>query len=192
MPRPGIRGTQFLKLSLALSIAVVLYAVPSAMAEDSSGGAQFDPNAPATPITPTIAGSKAKLSKDGRTALIPEDAPQNVQDAIKAANAIAGKPYQWGGGHASFKSKGYDCSGAISYALHGAGVLSSPLDSTSFMSWGHGGRNAWITIYTNPGHAYAIIAGLRFDTSGVGGKGPRWRPEARSSSGFKVRHPKSF
>lgn len=190
MPRPRTRGNQQLKLFVALAITASLFAASSASAADESGGAQFDPNATAKSTTPTIAGSKAKLSKDGRTALIPEDAPQNVQDAIAAANEIAGKPYLWGGGHASFKAKGYDCSGAISYALHGGKLLSSPLDSTSFMSWGHGGRNAWVTIYTNPGHAYIILAGLRFDTSGVGGKGPRWRPEARSSSGFKVRHPK--
>ena len=46
------------------------------------------------------------------------------------------------------------------------------------MSWGEPGRGQWITVYTNPGHAYVVIAGLRFDTSGPGERGPRWRDGA--------------
>jgi hypothetical protein len=137
---------------------------------------------------------RAKLAADGRTAIAPEGAPQAVKDAIAAANRITRKPYIYGGGHATFKklSRGYDCSGTVSYALGNAGLLKSPLDSSSFMRWGAKGKGAWISVYTNPGHAYAYIAGLRLDTSGPGEKGPRWRKAKRSNKGFRVRHPKGF
>ena len=115
-----------------------------------------------------------------------------MQKAIRAANEITTKPYIYGGGHKSFKSKGYDCSGTVSYALHGGDLLDSPLDSSSFMKWGAAGVGDWITIYTNPGHAYAYIAGLRLDTSGPGESGPRWRKAKRSNSGFRARHPEGF
>jgi cell wall-associated NlpC family hydrolase len=147
----------------------------------NNGGARFE-------ATPAPAG-RAVLSADGRTAVAPADAPQKVKDAIAAANAITRKPYRYGGGHGSFNDSGYDCSGAVSYALHGGGMLSRPLDSTGFASWGSRGRGSWITVYANSGHAYVVIAGLRFDTSGRGEDGPRWRPESRSSSGFVARHP---
>jgi hypothetical protein len=129
--------------------------------------------------------------RDG-LAYAPADAPIEVRRAIWAANKLRDKPYVYGGGHQSFRSRGYDCSGTVSYALHAAGVLDSPLDSGSFMGWGERGRGAWITVYTNPGHAFVIIAGLRLDTSGAGERGPRWRPEPRSTRGFKARHPLSF
>lgn len=137
----------------------------------------------------TVPGSIGKLSADGRTAIAPADAPEPVKQAIAAANSITDKPYRYGGGHKRFDDTGYDCSGAISFALRGGALLKSPLDSSSFMRWGERGRGAWITIYTNPGHAYLMIAGLRFDTSGSGGKGPRWRAEKRSTRGFRARHP---
>ena len=135
---------------------------------------------------------KATLSSDGRTAIAPDSAPQPVKDAIAAANRITNKPYEYGGGHGSFEDSGYDCSGAVSYAMHGAGLLSRPLDSTGFMSWRRSGPGRWITVYANSGHAYTVIAGLRFDTSAAGasgGDGPRWRTKSRSSSGYTVRHP---
>ena len=137
-------------------------------------------------------GEKAVLSDDGKTAIAPAGAPQEVKDAIDAANEITDKPYRYGGGHGRFKDSGYDCSGAVSYALHGAGLLDRPLDSTGFMRWEEAGKGEWITVYANSGHAYVIIAGLRFDTSGKGEKGPRWRPEKRSSRGFKARHPEGL
>ena len=121
----------------------------------------------------------------------PANAPQQVKDAIAAANAIASTPYIWGGGHGSFESSGYDCSGAVSYALHGGGFLESPLDSTGLESWGEPGAGKWITVYANAGHAWMIIAGLAFDT--VGGPGPRWHSAPTSSTeGFVVRHPAGF
>jgi peptidoglycan hydrolase-like protein with peptidoglycan-binding domain len=138
---------------------------------------------------------KARLSSDGRTAIAPDDAPQQVKDAIAAANRITRKPYRYGGGHGKWEDSGYDCSGSVSYALHGGRLLKRPLDSGSFMSWGRFGKRAWITVYANSGHAYAVIAGLRFDTSSGGsnnGSGPRWRTKARSSSGYVARHPAGF
>lgn len=176
-------------LLIAASIAFALIAISPALASaESSGGASFDPNATPPPAATSVPGDVAKLSKDGKTARAPENAPKAVVDAIAAANKIVGKPYLWGGGHQSFIASGYDCSGAVSYALHGAGILKSPLASGGFMQWGVAGRGAWITAYTNPGHMYAIIAGLRFDTSGPRPKGPNWRPVKRSSAGFKTRH----
>ncbi len=121
----------------------------------------------------------------------PANAPEQVKAAIAAANAIASTPYLWGGGHGSFESSGYDCSGAVSYALHGGGWLESPLDSTGLESWGEAGAGKWITVYANAGHTWMIIAGLAFDT--VGGPGPRWHAAPTSSTeGFVVRHPPGF
>jgi peptidoglycan hydrolase-like protein with peptidoglycan-binding domain len=134
-------------------------------------------------------GSRAQLSSDGRTAIAPADAPQQVKDAIAAANRITTKPYKYGGGHGRWEDSGYDCSGTISYALHGAGLLRQALDSSGFMSWGAAGPGDWITIYAHGSHAYAVIAGLRLDTSGRGEEGPRWRSERRGTSGYRVRHP---
>jgi septal ring factor EnvC (AmiA/AmiB activator) len=133
-------------------------------------------------------GSTATLNSDG-TATAPADAPEAVKGAIAAANAISDTPYIYGGGHGSFESAGYDCSGAVSYALHGGGLLSSPLDSTGFMTWGEGGPGSWITVYSNPGHAFVVIAGLRFDTSG--GAGPRWQGP-RDPAGFVATHPPGY
>jgi cell wall-associated NlpC family hydrolase len=130
----------------------------------------------------------ATLSSDGRTAVAPAGAPPQVQAVIAAANRITRKPYRYGGGHRRFRAAGYDCSGAVSYALHGAGLLDHPLDSSGLARWGSRGRGAWITVYANRGHAYIVVAGLRFDTSGRGERGPRWRPEPRSPRGYAARH----
>ena len=117
-----------------------------------------------------------------------------MQDAIWAANRIIGRRYVYGGGHnAQFRGPGYDCSGTVSFALHGAQLLSMPLDSSSFMRWGMRGQGDWMTIWTNPSHAFLIIAGIRLDTSTAGDpsgkRGPRWRPMARVTQGFHARHP---
>ncbi|MEA2445743.1 MAG: hypothetical protein QOJ12_3035 [Thermoleophilales bacterium] len=130
-----------------------------------------------------------QMSADGRTAAAPENAPPEVKQAIAAANRITDKPYRYGGGHGNFEDSGYDCSGAVSYALHGAGLLDAPLDSSGLMSWGESGKGQWITVYAMGSHAFVVIAGMRFDTSGTGEKGPRWRQESRSGSGYTVRHP---
>jgi peptidoglycan hydrolase CwlO-like protein len=143
--------------------------------------------APAENVAPP-SGSTASLNSDG-TATAPADAPQAVKDAIAAANVITNTPYIYGGGHGSFESTGYDCSGSVSYALHGGGFLASPLDSTGFMTWGESGPGQWITVYANPGHAYVVIAGLRFDTSGAP---PRWQAPLRDSAGFVATHPPGY
>lgn len=134
-----------------------------------------------------VPGEKAKLLSDG-TVLAPASAPASVKGVIAAANRIASTPYRYGGGHASFNDTAYDCSGSVSYALHGGGLLSSPRPSGGFYTYGAAGRGKWITLYANGGHMYAVIAGLRFDTSGANG-GSRWQREMRSGSGYQVRHP---
>jgi hypothetical protein len=115
-----------------------------------------------------------------------------LRRAIRAANRIARKPYRYGGGHASFRDTGYDCSGSISYVLRAAGVLSRPRDSTGFMSYGRPGRGRHITIYANAGHAYMVIRGRRFDTSAHRTTGTRWSSQPRSSAGYVARHPPGF
>jgi hypothetical protein len=120
-------------------------------------------------------------------------APAQVRDAILAANRIVDKPYRYGGGHgAGFEHAGYDCSGTVSYALHGAALLGVPRDSGGLTTFGADGPGRWITVYANAGHAYVVIAGLRLDTSGAGEEGPRWRPEPRSAGGYVVRHPQGL
>jgi hypothetical protein len=115
--------------------------------------------------------------------------PAAVSRAITAANRIAGLPYRFGGGHRSFSDSGYDCSGSVSYVLHGAGRLGSPLDSSQLMSYGSPGRGRYITIFANAGHAYMVIRGRRYDTTGRAENGSRWQPHGRSSAGYVVRHP---
>jgi cell wall-associated NlpC family hydrolase len=134
---------------------------------------------------------KARL-RDG-LAVAPSDAPRRVKQVIAAANDIAkGEGYCYGGGHSSFNDNCYDCSGAVSYALHGGDFVSSPMPSGSYMSWGRKGKGKWISVFANSGHVYAVIAGLRFDTSMTPGDGPGWSNDMRSSDGFRVRHPRNF
>src|SRR5215210_4019783 len=133
-------------------------------------------------------GESAYIGDDG-LAVAPASAPDEVRSIIEAGNAIATKPYKYGGGHARWNDSGYDCSGSVSYVLHAAGLLSRALDSSGFMSWGERGRGTWITIRSNPGHAYMIVAGLRFDTSARSRTGTRWSEQMRSARGFRGRHP---
>ena len=191
MAPKGFRG------ALAVA-ATLLAAVPATAGADSSSGGTAPGSGSGSQgqsqgqSNPT---GRARISRDGRTAIPPNNAPPQVKKAIYAANKITRKPYRYGGGHGKWNDSGYDCSGSVSYALHGGGLLRQPLDSSAFMRWGRGGRGRWITIYANSGHAYVIIAGLRFDTSSAGaggGSGPRWRNRGRSSSGYVARHPTGF
>jgi hypothetical protein len=181
---------------MMLALALAAPGVASAQVPVPTGGAAYDESAP-DPTKPVVEGFKAVRLPDGRAAA-PAQAPAEVQEAIWAANEIVGKPYSYGGGHnRTFKDSGYDCSGTVSYALNGAGLLKTPLDSGSFMAWGKKRKGDWITVYANSGHAYAVIAGLRLDTSAAGervssGKGPRWRSNARRQAGFVARHPRGF
>jgi hypothetical protein len=151
--------------------------VTASQLETSTGGQAFgQPNPNATPL---VAGLVAQILPDGMAAA-PLGAPLAVRAAIWAGNLIVGLPYIYGGGHAAFTASGYDCSGTVSFALHGASLLKTPMDSSDFMSWGSSGTGQWITIFTNPSHVYMNIAGIRLDTSREGDPtglaGPEWRP----------------
>jgi hypothetical protein len=186
---------------LCAAIAVAAPAGADAATSSSTGGSAYVP--------PPPPAKRAKIVNG--VAIPPKGAPARVKNAIAAANRIIRKPYVYGGGHTTYEKgvraqsasleRGYDCSGTVSFALYGGRFLRSPLDSSSFMSWGRRGKGRWITVYTNPGHAYMVIAGLRLDTSGGdrvtaqerrSGSGPRWRKYSRKPSGFRARHPKNF
>jgi cell wall-associated NlpC family hydrolase len=137
------------------------------------------------------ATEKATIGPDG-LAVAPASAPEAVKEIIAAGNEIHAMPYKYGGGHGKWKDSGYDCSGSMSYALHGAGLLDQALDSTGFMSWGEAGKGQWVTTYANSGHSYMIVAGLRFDTSGRAEDGSRWHTDMRSATGYTVRHPEGL
>jgi hypothetical protein len=181
-------------LVAALSVACLLVLAPGAMAQDASsgGGASFVP-----PPPPPAKGALV----DGRL-VAPASAPRRVKRVIAAANEIVEKPYVYGGGHRPFRSgrldRGYDCSGAVSHALHGGGFLRSPLPSGALMDWGTSGTGRWITVYAHGGHAYVVVAGYRFDTSmrdpdAPGpSTGPRWSRSLRKSSAFVARHPRGY
>jgi len=138
-----------------------------------------------------VPGSRARYVSG--LAAAPMSAPAVIQQMVWTSNQIIGLPYIFGGGHASFTSPGYDCSGSVSFALHSASLLSTPEDSSEFMVWGSHGVGRWVTIFSNPGHAYMTVAGLRLDTSAADDpsnqQGPRWRPLRRANEGFTVRHP---
>ena len=187
--------------AFALTIFLFLL-VPAAAQAQSTGGAAY---VPPPPENMTVPGTKAKLLPDG-SAAAPADAPQAVKEAIWAANRLQDKPYKYGGGHAKVEDSGYDCSGTVSYALIHAGLLNSPLPSGPFMRWGARGKGEWITVFAHGGHAYAVIAGLRLDTSSYSSsraarkrkrkviastleRGPRWRTTWRPARGFRKRHP---
>ncbi len=185
---------------------LALAAAPGALAASGSSvpgvaatggtGIGAPPAAPITSSQPTVTGWTGKIVNG--VAYAPSYAPLRVQKAIWAGNKIRHKPYIWGGGHGAFAAAGYDCSGSVSYILHAAGLLKTPFDSSDFMSWGQSGLGKWITVYTNPSHAFVQIAGIRLDTSAEGdphpamGSGPRWRPTMSSTSGFMARHPSDY
>jgi len=192
---------------IALSVSVLLMSVVAAspaMAQTPAPPTTPTPAPPPTPapstggaaygvaFQPTVPGLVAQINNG--VAYAPEQAPDAVKQAIWAANSIVGLPYRLGGGHRlAFTDSAYDCSGTVSFALHGASLLARPRDSSSFLRFGQAGKGAWITVYTNPSHAFAVIAGLRLDTSAAGDpsglSGPRWRPNLRSTRGYRARHP---
>jgi hypothetical protein len=178
------------KAGLALSAAfvvVALVAPGSASAKCATGG--LTPAA-VDVCTPT---AKAKLLPTGEL-IPPKSAPPRVVAVIEAANKIRTKPYIWGGGHGRWWDKGYDCSGSVSFALHGGEFITSPLPSGPMEDWGLPGEGRWITVYANAGHAYAVIAGVRLDTSGDSGgeTGPRWHLDLRDNIGYVARHPAGY
>ena len=176
------------KLSAALGLVATaaVLALPTTAPAASSGGVGPGGSSTTGQTTP---GSRAKLV-DGK-AIPPADAPARVVRAIEAANRIEDMPYDYGGGHARWIDDGYDCSGAVSFALgkYGAKVLDAPMPSGSFTNWEKPGAGKWITTYANKGHMYAVIAGLRWDTSNTPGDGPGWSKTGITSDGYSVRHP---
>ena len=165
---------------------------PKASGASGGAGVGAPPPGVSTPEHPLVTGSVGRIIHG--VAYAPSYAPIQVQRAIWAGNLIRKKPYIYGGGHGSFKDSGYDCSGSVSFVLHAAGLIDTPMDSSEFMSWGERGLGRWITVYTNPGHAFVEIAGIRFDTSAEAdphpapGSGPRWRPLYQHPDGFMARH----
>jgi hypothetical protein len=187
---------------LALCGASSAYAAGSGSgspnASTSSGGASVAPGpAPRSSAShPVVQGFTAKIVHG--VAYAPSYAPRSVQKMIWAGDTIRRKPYCYAGGHGQWNDSCYDCSGTVSYVLHAAGVISTSMDSGEMMSWGQSGTGHWVTIYTNPGHAFIEIAGIRLDTSAYQdptpqtGSGPRWRPDVTDWSGFVRRHPSSL
>src|SRR2546423_7050656 len=171
---------------IATLLSLVALAAPSAATAATGGIAPYSGGV-TPPVTPAGPPGVARLVRG--VAYAPPDAPQAVVRAIRAGNKLQSKPYRYGGGHASFADTAYDCSGTVSFVLHGAGLLQAPLASGGLMTWGRAHRGRWITVYSNPGHAYMLIAGLRLDTSGTGGRGPRWQTVQRDPAGFLARHP---
>ena len=135
-------------------------------------------------------GDVATIQPDG-TAVAPASAPEVVQAVIAAGNRIVDKPYKYGGGHGKWEDSGYDCSGSMSYALHGGDLLDDALTSSDFESWGEAGEGQWITTYGSGGHSYMVVAGLRFDTGFNDGDsdGPDWSTKMRPGDGYVARHP---
>jgi cell wall-associated NlpC family hydrolase len=168
----------------------------------------YQPPTPAGQVNGATGGSPVGVAADVKPELLvpgataryvnglaaaPMSVPAAVQEIVWAGNQLIGLPYIFGGGHASFVSPGYDCSGTVSFALHGASLLSTPEDSSEFMGWGSHGAGRWVAIFSNAGHAYMTVAGLRLDTSAADDptneQGPRWRPLRQGNEGFTVRHP---
>lgn len=171
---------------------VIPYTAPPAPGQvgGATGGSAVAATAPTKPDL-LVPGSLARYVNG--LAAAPMSAPAPVQQVIWAGNQIIGLPYIFGGGHASFVSPGYDCSGTVSFALHGGALLQSPEDSSEFEGWGSHGAGRWIAVFANAGHAYMTVAGLRLDTSAADDptnqQGPRWRPLRPENAGFVVRHP---
>ena len=187
----GVARTRTYAAAMACTCLAGVAALGGAGAQAGTGGASYRPPPPPP--------KKAKIVRG--KAIAPRSAPLRVKRVIKYANRLVRKPYRYGGGHRPFSSRldsGYDCSGSISYALYGGRFLRSPLDSRGFMRWGRRGRGRWITVYTHGGHAYLVVAGLRFDTSMRDRNaprprsGPRWSKRKRSPAGFRARRPRGY
>jgi hypothetical protein len=180
-------------LLAVLALAAASLAVAAPAGATPPGGVTS--TVPETEETTTETAPPGKAMLVNGRAIPPVDAPPAVKQVIAAANKIRTKPYIWGGGHGRWWDSGYDCSGSVSFALHGGGFLTSPLPSGPMETWGSAGRGRWITVYANAGHAYAVIAGLRWDTAGVtNGTGPRWHKSLRAAATgpFIARHPAGY
>jgi cell wall-associated NlpC family hydrolase len=185
------RKTPALCISIAVLAVVAITTIFAAPATAETPGGVT----PTTPETTEPTAPPGKAIIVGGRAIPPADAPPAVKKVIAAANKIRTKPYIYGGGHGRWWDAGYDCSGAVSFALHGGSLITTPMPSGSLAGWGSAGKGRWITVYANGGHAYAIIAGLRWDTAGTtNGTGPRWHKSlgAQASGPFAARHPEGY
>jgi hypothetical protein len=183
-----------LKFHVGLALLVSMVAAAFAIAPAGASAACDFGGLTAAETDLCTPAANASLLASGEL-IPPASAPAKVKAVIAAANRIRLKPYIYGGGHASFASRGYDCSGSVSFALHGGRFLTSPLPSGPLESWGEEGEGRWITVYANAGHAYMTVAGYRFDTAGDEGMnetGPRWHEVLPSNEGFVARHPAGF
>jgi hypothetical protein len=183
-----------LACTATVQVSAATAATSSGSTAQSGGAGMIAPTStPSTPARPTVPGYRAKIIRG--VAYAPASAPIQVQRVIWAGNKIRRKPYVWGGGHGVWNAVGYDCSGSVSYVLHAAGLLPTSMDSIEFEAWGLSGVGQWVTVYTDPAHAFLQVAGIRLDTSAEGdphpssGSGPRWRPLMRRTRGFQPRHP---
>jgi hypothetical protein len=205
--RPNRIAAPLLLAMCAALFATALVAAPAALAKKvlpggvSAAGleSEIPESTEEVPVEevpgtePTVPGATARLV--GGRAVAPASAPTVVKQVIAAANRISTTPYIWGGGHTAWVDRGYDCSGAVSFALHGGRLLTSPLTSGSLETFGEAGAGRWISVYANAGHAYMVVAGLRFDTAGdESGTGPRWHPTvaAAATGRYVVRHPVGY
>jgi cell wall-associated NlpC family hydrolase len=179
---------RLLALGLTAAAAMAMWAAPTAEA-----------GVPC-PSTSVFILIKTPTSKK---ACAPANAPDRIKGVVAAANEIRNKPYRWGGGHSGWGiDSGYDCSGAVSYAMHGGGWLSYPKTSGALAYWGQGQKTAykeWMKVFANSGHVWMRLKapggsdnGIRWDTSGTGGTGPSWHNDLSSSSGYHIRHPKTY
>jgi len=191
--------------SRAKTVAPVAGAPSTAADESAADAGLTGTTSDAKPTTEASSAARSSASKSstgagsnavdkavaigGGVALPPLEAPEAVKKMIEAGNGIARTPYKWGGGHGKWQDTGYDCSGSVSFVLAAAGLLSGPLASGPLMSWGEAGKGKWVTIWTNQGHVFLEVAGIRFDTSAQRVTGSRWINESRSTAGFVARHP---
>ncbi|HVE67420.1 MAG TPA: peptidoglycan-binding domain-containing protein [Solirubrobacteraceae bacterium] len=185
----GLRATGVVTRRVARMIRT------TATARPGYGGTMFDPNPPrASGPAPTnlkvVPGNVAKVLSDG-TAAAPANAPDEVKRVIASANEIAKLPYKWGGGHGSWRDTGYDCTGSVTYAFRTT-FRRGAAPTFGYSNWGLAGPGKWVTVYANSGHVYAVIAGLRYDSSGLRVAGSRWTSQARSSASFVARHPAGY
>jgi cell wall-associated NlpC family hydrolase len=190
---PGAARSAALFTFIAALAAALLAVAPATAPAAAPGGLSAHTASEGAGPAPSAPAGRALLV-DGR-AIAPVDAPPAVRKVIAAANKIRTKPYVWGGGHGRWWDAGYDCSGAVSFALRGGSFLTSPLPSGPMEGWGSPGPGRWITVYANAGHAYAVIAGLRWDTAGnTAGSGPRWHEDlgAAADGPFVARHPAGY
>lgn len=197
-------------LALAATVAALAAAPAQAAtagsvyrkAAGNAGGAAYAPPSPSKPApAPAPGATPGSMNLRNGRAIAPSGTPRRVRRVVTAANRLTRNRYRWGGGHAPFSkrlARGYDCSGAVSYALYGGRFLAFPLDSSGFKTWGRRGPGRWISVYANKGHAFVVVAGLRFDTSlhdidaPRPRTGPRWSRALRPSKGFVVRHPAGY